>query len=122
PTRLVVPFELEPGATSDPIELPVDVPVSLIAASLTPGDVGVANASLLPSTGVADPGDEYVSRVSTKAGNMPAISGGPSDTPGQPVVMIDEGGTVEVQPAGTTAIQIANLSAAAATGTLTLTW
>jgi hypothetical protein len=121
PTRVSHAYDLAPGATSPPITVPPNIPVSLMGVQLVSGQRGVGHASILSIPG-ANGFIEWVSLHSPSAGgNTVGFSG----VPGTLILFIDWSHCVRVEVAGSAGsnqIQVHNDCPASRNGVVTLTY
>jgi hypothetical protein len=121
PTRLSFAYDLAIGATSAPITLPHNIPVSLVGVQTAAGFRGVGQASLLSVPGAGG----FIERVGLHSPFGAAITEGFSSTPGTLIVFIDYSHCVRVEVAGlggSGQIQVRNACGFQATGVVTLTY
>lgn len=124
PTRVAHAYDLEAGATSAPISVPANMPVSLMGTQMVSGFRGIAQASLLSIPG-AGGFVEWVGIHSTNTTSGAAVTyQGFSGVPGTLILYLDWGHCVRVEvagAAGSSQIQVRNACGARRTGTITLT-
>ncbi len=121
PTRATHTYDLAAGATSPPISVPANIPVSLMGTQLVSGFRGVGQASLLSIPG----GGGFIEWVGLHSTSGAAITEGFSGTAGTLIVFIDWSHCVRVEVAGTAGssqIQVRNTCGAERRGTITLTY
>jgi hypothetical protein len=121
PTRATHTYDLAAGATSAPITVPANIPVSLMGTQLVSGFRGVGQASLLSIPG-AGGFIEWVGLHSTSGAEITQGFSGAADTL---ILFIDWSHCVRVEVAGTAGssqIQVRNTCGAQRRGTITLTY
>ena len=121
PTRVSFAYDLAPGATSAPITVPANIPVSLMGIQTVSGFRGVGQASLLSIPGAGG----FIEWVGLHSTASAAITQGFSGTAGTPILFIDWSHCVAVEVAGTpgsSQIQVHNTCPAQRTGLVTLTY
>jgi hypothetical protein len=125
PTRVIHTYDLAGGATSPPITVPANIPVSLIGTQLVSGQRGIAQASLLSIPG-AGGFIEWVGFHSTHLGSGAATTyQGYSGAPGTLILNIDFSHCVKVEVAGSAGasqIQVRNTCGTQRRGMITLTY
>ncbi|HUE90098.1 MAG TPA: hypothetical protein VMO26_28790 [Vicinamibacterales bacterium] len=125
PTRVTHSYDLMSGATSPPITVPANIPVSLMGTQMVVGFRGIAHASLLSIPG-AGGFIEWVGIHSTNTASGAATTyQGFSGTPGTLILYIDWGHCVRVEvagSAGSSEIQVRNTCFNTRAGLITLTY
>jgi hypothetical protein len=120
-TRSTHAYDLAPGATSSPITVPGNIPVSLLGTQLVSGFRGIGEASLLSIPGAGG----FIQWVGLHSTSGAAITEGFSGAPGTLILFIDWSHCVRVEVAGTAGssqIQVRNACGAQRRGTVTLTY
>jgi tRNA(Ile2) C34 agmatinyltransferase TiaS len=112
----IVNYNLAAGASTAPITVVANQPVSVMGTQTAVGFRGVASCTLMR---VASSFIEWVGLEST-AGS--AITQGFSGTPGTHILYLDFSHQVDLQVAGTDTMLIHNASTGVRTGQLTLMW
>ena len=121
PTRVSYTYDLAPGATSPPITVPHNVPVSLMGTQMVAGFRGIGQASLLSIPG----GGGFIEWVGLHSTSTAAIAQGFGGTPGTLILYIDWSHCVRVEVAGgpgSGEIQVHNECGAQRNGVITLTY
>ena len=125
PTRVSHAYDLAAGATSPPITVPANIPVSLMGIQLVSGFRGVGHASLLSIPGTGG----FIEWVGLHSHSGTAASGtiaqGFSGTPGTAILFIDWQHCVRIEvagAAGSNQIQVHNTCGATRNGVVTLTY
>jgi hypothetical protein len=121
PTRATHNYDLAAGATSAPITIPANIPVSLMGTQLVLGYRGVGQANLLSIPG----GDGFIEWVGLHSPSGAAITQGFSGAAGALIVFIDWAHCVRVEvagAAGSNQIQVRNACTEQRRGTITLTY
>lgn len=125
PTRVSHTYNLEAGATSAPITVPANIPVSLMGTQMVSGFRGIAQANLLSIPGGGG-FIEWVGLHSTNTTSGDAVSyQGFSGVPGTLILFIDWSHCVRVEvagAAGSSQIQVRNTCGASRNGVITLTY
>ena len=121
PTRVSHSYDLAAGATSPPITVPANIPVSLMGTQMVTGFRGIAQASLLSIPG----GGGFIEWVGLHSPSGAAITDGFSGSAGTLILFIDWSHCVRVEVAGfagSSQIQVRNTCGAPRTGAITLTY
>jgi hypothetical protein len=121
PTRATYTYDLAAGATSAPIPVPAEIPVTLMGNQLVSGFRGVGQASLLSIPGAGG----FIEWVGLHSTSGAAITEGFSGTAGTLILFIDWSHCVRVEVAGTPGsgqIQVRNSCGAQRRGVITLTY
>jgi hypothetical protein len=121
PTRATYTYDLAAGATSAPIPVPAEIPVTLMGNQLVSGFRGVGQASLLSIPGAGG----FIEWVGLHSTSGAAITEGFSGTAGTLILFIDWSHCVRVEVAGTPGsgqIQVRNACGAQRRGVITLTY
>lgn len=121
PTRVSYTYDLAPGATSPPITVPHNIPVSLMGTQMVEGFRGIGHASLLSIPGTGG----FIEWVGLHSTMPAAIAEGYGGTPGTVILYIDWNHCVRVEVAGMPGsgqIQVHNLCSGQRNGVITLTY
>jgi hypothetical protein len=121
PTRVSHAYDLAAGATSPPITVPANIPVSLMGIQTVLDFRGIGQASLLSIPGAGG----FIQWVGLHSTADAAITQGFSGAPGTVILFIDFSHCVSVQvagAAGSSQIQVHNACNAQRTGLITLTY
>jgi hypothetical protein len=108
-----VPYNLDPGTSSDPITVRGNFPVFIIGTNITVGDRGTGFISL-----ESDDRAGGITMFWTGVNSGGGIASGASVTAGAAMLLVDPAGQVTVQTAGVDQIVVHNGSGAVATGFL----
>jgi hypothetical protein len=119
----VIPYNLAPGASSDPITVAADTPVFIIANNTTPGEGGTGSISVQHRAGYFLEWSGVNSIVAPSTATPPTLTGGYGPgLGGAPVgtkmLAIDYSGTVTLQLADADHFVIHNGSGLTQTGVL----
>ena len=118
PRRVVVPYSLEAGAISAPINVVPEKPVLVMGVSTTVGFRGVGQVSLLSSPA----GDAILGWVGLESTAGAVITQGFSAVEGTHIVFLDFSHQVDIEVATPTSIRVHNTSSGVRTGRVTLIW
>jgi hypothetical protein len=121
PTRATYTYDLAAGATSPPMPVPANIPVSLMGNQLVVGFRGVGQASLLSIPGT----NGFIEWVGLHYASGSAITEGFSGAAGTLILFIDWSHCVRVEVAGSPGsgeIQVRNACGSARNGVITLTY
>lgn len=125
PTRVSHAYNLAAGATSPPITVPANIPVSLMGIQLVNEWRGVGHASLLSIPGTGGFIEWVGIHSHSGTGGSGTITQGFGGAPGLVILFLDYGHCVSVQvagAAGSSQIQVHNACGAQRTGLITLTY
>jgi hypothetical protein len=111
PSGWVRPFNLGAFGSSDPITVPAETPVFIIATTTTPGNHQIGFISLVR---VAGTDLEWAGVGSTN--DTPGLAGGTSNTGGNDILNFGFNGQVALQTVGTDQFKVANFGANNQTG------